>query len=88
MSKEGIRLGDQIEDVTAKVCGIAIARVEYLDGAIAWLMQPAYTEDGNRVPIVEVQDAYAKRVGDGVRIKPKQAMGFHVRKHAGKAKAG
>lgn len=79
MSKNGIQLGDEIEDVTAKVRGIVVGRVEYLDGSIAWLTQPPYDADGNRVPTVEVQDAYAKRVGDGVRIEPKPVMGFHAR---------
>jgi len=32
MNKKSIQLGDDIEDVTAKVRGIAIGRVEYLDG--------------------------------------------------------
>lgn len=79
MSKKSIQLGDQIEDVTAKVVGIAIGRVEYLDGSKAWLLQPAYAEDGGRIPVVEVQDAYARRVGDGVRVEPKPALGFHAR---------
>lgn len=79
MTNQPIQLGDEIEDVTAKVTGIATGRVVYLDGASAWLVQPPYAQDGNRVPIVEVQDAYAKRVGDGVRIKAKPAMGFHAK---------
>lgn len=79
MSKKGIKLGDEIEDITAKVSGIAIGRVEYLDGSQAWLMQPPYTDDGTRIPIVEVQDAYARRIGEGVYIAPKQVTGFHAR---------
>lgn len=78
MSKKSIQLGDEIEDVTAKVRGIAIGRVEYLDGSKAWLLQPPYDEDGNRIPTVEVQDAYAVRVGDGVYVEPKHPMGFHA----------
>lgn len=76
---EAIKLGDEIEDVTAKVRGIATGKVTYLDGSIAWLLQPPYDEDGNRVPVVEVQDAYCKRVGDGVYVEPKPTMGFHAR---------
>lgn len=79
MDAKNIKLGDKIEDVTAKVAGIAIGRVNYLDGSKAWLLQPQYTEDGNRVPVVEVQDAYALKVGDGVHIEPKQPLGFHAR---------
>lgn len=79
MSKQAIKLGDDIEDITAKASGIAIGRVEYLDGSIAWLMQPKYSEDGTRIPVIEVQDAYAVRVGDGVLIEPKPQAGFHAR---------
>lgn len=85
MNKKSIQLGDDIEDVTAKVRGIAIGRVEYLDGSKAWLMQPPFDQDGNRIPVVEVQEAYAVRVGDGVRVEPSPVMGFHARevKHNG-----
>lgn len=79
MSKKGIKLGDEIEDVTAKASGIAIGKVEYLDGSVAWLMQPKYSDDGTRIPVIEVQDAYAVRVGDGVYAEPKQQAGFHAR---------
>jgi len=79
MSKKSIQLGDEIQDVTAKATGIAIGHVEYLDGSKAWLMQPAYSEDGTRIPVIEVQDAYAQKVGEGVRIEPKPVMGFHAR---------
>jgi hypothetical protein len=79
MSKQKIKLGDEIQDITAKVSGIAIGFVQYLDGSSAWLLQPPYSADGNRVPTVEVQDAYAVRCGDGVYAKPKPIMGFHAR---------
>ena len=79
MPKLKIKLGDEIEDVTAKASGIAIGEVHYLDGTHAWLMQPQYTEDGTRIPVIEVQDAYARRIGDGVYVKPKAQAGFHAR---------
>lgn len=79
MPKTKIELGDEVEDVTAKASGVAIGRVEYLDGSKAWLVQPQYAEDGTRIPVIEVQDAYARRVGDGVRVAPKTVMGFHAR---------
>lgn len=80
MNKNSVQLGDEIEDVTAKVQGIAIGRVEYLDGSKAWLLQPRYSEDGTRIPVVEVQDAYVRRVGDGVYVNPKPELGFHARR--------
>ena len=78
MTTAKIELGDEIEDVTAKVRGIATGRVHYLDGSKAWLLQPPY-DAGNRVNVVEVQDAYAVRVGDGVRVEQTNEIGFHVR---------
>lgn len=79
MGKKGIRLGDEIEDVTAKATGIAIGKIQYLDGSTAWLMQPKYAEDGSRIPVIEVQDAYAARIGPGVYTAPKEQAGFHAR---------
>jgi hypothetical protein len=79
MAVQDIKLGDEIEDVTAKVVGVAIGRVEYLDGSKAWLMQPPYENNGSRIPVVEVQDAYAQRVGAGVYVTPKPALGFNAR---------
>lgn len=79
MPKRGIKLGDEVEDVTAKAHGVAIGHVKYLDGSEAWLVQPAYLHDGTRVPVIEVQDAYAARVGDGVYVEPKPQAGFHAR---------
>lgn len=78
MSKKVIRLGCEIEDVTAKVRGVAIGHVEYLDGSSAWLMQPPYDDNGSRIPVVEVQEAYAVYVNDGVHVEPKPVMGFYA----------
>ena len=78
MPKTKIELGDEIEDVVAKVRGIAHGRVEYLDGSVAWIIQPPSAE-GELAKEVHTQDAYARRVGDGVRVKSKPPMGFHAR---------
>lgn len=78
MAAPDIKLGDEVEDVVAKVRGIAHGRVEYLDGSVAWIIQPPAIE-GELAKEVHVQDAYARRVGDGIRIEPKPPMGFHAR---------
>lgn len=79
MPKEIIRLGDEIEDVVAKVRGIAHGRVEYLDGSVYWIIQPP--AEGMAVLAKEVhsQDAYCKRIGDGVYLNKNRPPGFHVR---------
>lgn len=83
MPKTKIELGDEIEDVVAKVRGIAHGRVEYLDGSVAWIIQPPALEGAELAKEVHSQDAYVRRVGDGVRVKPKPPMGFHARNDKG-----
>lgn len=79
MAKKGIKLGDEIEDVVAKVRGIAHGRVEYLDGSIYWIIQPPAEDGALLAKEVHSQDAYCRRIGDGVYLKPKPKAGFHVR---------
>lgn len=79
MNSDPIKLGDEIEDVVAKVRGIAHGRVEYLDGTVYWIVQPGADDQGGAQKEVHCSDAYCKRVGDGVRIKPKPPTGFHIR---------
>lgn len=79
MQRDEIRLGDEIEDVVAKVRGIAHGRVEYLDGSVCWIIQPP-AEDGRALnKDVHSQDAYCVKVSDGVRLEAKPPMGFHAR---------
>jgi len=79
MSKKGIKLGDEIEDVVAKVRGIAHGRVEYLDGSVYWIIQPPAEDGAILAKEVHSQEAYCRRVGDGVRVERKQVMGFHAK---------
>lgn len=74
-----IQLGDEIEDIVTKVRGIAHGRVEYLDGTIYWIIQPQADEGAIVAKEWHASDAYCKRIGDGVRIKPKKPTGFHIR---------
>lgn len=79
MTNQPIKLGDEVEDVVAKVRGIAHGRVEYLDGSVYWIVQPGADADGGLVKDVHVQDGYCVRIGDGVYLKPKPPMGFNAR---------
>ena len=79
MAKKGIKLGDEIEDVTTKSSGIAIGRIEYLSGAVYWILQPATTDDNISIKPDYVPDAYVVRKGDGVYPSQKPPMGFHAR---------
>lgn len=79
MSKKGIKLGDEIEDVTSKTVGIAIAKIEYLSGTIYWVIQPYTTDDNIPLKTYDVPDAYCKYKGSGVYPSKKAPMGFHAR---------
>lgn len=79
MARQKIKLGDQIEDVTSGLRGIAIGRVEYLSGAVHWILQPPLDEGGVPQRDQYIPDAYVKRVGDGVYTPPKPEIGFHAR---------
>jgi len=79
MSKKGIKLGDEIEDVTSKTSGIAIGKVSYLSGELYWIIQPFTTDDNEMLRPVYVPDAYCKYKGEGVYPSHKQPMGFHAR---------
>lgn len=76
--QQPIKLGDEIEDVTSKLSGIAVGRVEYLSGSVHWIIQPYTADDNVLLSTQHVPEAYCKRVGDGVRIKSKPPMGFNA----------
>lgn len=80
MPKTKIELGDQIEDVTSGLRGIAIGVADYLSGARHWILQPPLDDGGMPQRDQYIPDAYVKKVGDGVRVKQKPEMGFHARK--------
>lgn len=79
MSKRGIKLGDEIEDVTSKTIGIATGKVVYLSGQVYWIIQPYTTDDNVALKEVYVPDAYCKYKGPGVYPSKKPPVGFHVR---------
>ena len=78
MAKKGIKLGDEIEDVTSKTIGIATGRVEYLSGAVYWIIQPYTTDDNVALKEVYVPEAYCIYKGAGVYPDKKPPMGFRA----------
>lgn len=79
MPDQPIQLGDEVEDVVAKVRGIAHGHLTYLDGTEYWIIQPAAEDGAILAKEVHSSAAYTRRIGDGVRVKPKPQAGFHVR---------
>lgn len=78
MSKKGIQLGDEIEDITSKTIGIAIGKVQYLSGEVHWIIQPYTVEDNSMLRTQEVPDAYCIHRGRGVYPDKEQLIGFHA----------
>lgn len=78
MPKDGIKLGDEIEDIVSKVRGIAHGHVQYLDGTEYWIIQPNALESRELAKEVHASAVYCKKIGDGVRVKPKPPAGFRV----------
>lgn len=78
MNNKSIQLGDEIEDVTTHQVGVAIGVAEYLSGAKYYILQPYVMEDNIAPREVFIPEAYVKRHGDGVYVKPKPPLGFHA----------
>jgi hypothetical protein len=76
MPKRSIKLGDEAEDIVSKVTGVVIGEVKYLDGTLWWIIQPPIGEDDRKPPEHYAPKNYCRRVGDGVYVVPKPAMGF------------
>ena len=79
MNKKSIQLGDEIEDVTTHQVGIALGHAKYLNGASYWILQPYVMQDNIAPREQFIPEAYIKRHGDGVYVKPKPPIGFHAR---------
>jgi hypothetical protein len=79
MAVQKIKLGDEIEDVTSGLHGIAIGVADYLSGARHWILQPPLDSSGSPQRDQYIPDAYVRRVGDGVYVAPKQELGFKAR---------
>ncbi|MFN3008771.1 hypothetical protein [Mycolicibacterium wolinskyi] len=70
-----VGLGDEAEDITTGFKGIVVAEVRYLDGGIEYGIR---SRKGDSIPsITYISSAYAKKIGDGVRVKPQpRVLGF------------
>lgn len=79
MTKKGIKLGDEIEDVTSKTIGIATGKVVYLSGQVYWIVQPYTTDDNVALKEVYVPEAYCVYKGPGVYPRKIVPMGFRAR---------
>ena len=69
MEKE-IKLGYKVKDIVSGFTGIAIARIEYLNGCIRYTVQAKQTKK-NEVPNMDVDVEQLKIVDKGILKKKK-----------------
>lgn len=68
--KEKIKLGDEIKDLITGLTGIAIARIEYLNGCIQFGLK-ARVKDAAVKEAEYIDETQLKWVGHGINPKPK-----------------
>lgn len=69
MVKE-IKLGHKVKDIVSGFTGIAIVRLEYLNGCVRYTIQAKQTKE-NEVPNMDVDVEQLKKVDDGILKKKK-----------------
>jgi hypothetical protein len=59
-------LGDRVKDVVSQIVGIAIARIEYLNGCIQWCVVPKFTPGALEVSSFYIDEVQLVKVDNGV----------------------
>ncbi len=70
MKEEKIKLGQKVKDIVSGFTGIAICRMEYLNGCVRYTVQAKKTKD-NEVPNMDVDVEQLVKVDDGLLKKKK-----------------
>jgi hypothetical protein len=72
--KSEIKLGQKVKDLVTGYEGIAVARVEYLNGCVQYCVKPPTTN--NTMPAGEYIDhQQLEVVGDGITVEPEGTGG-------------
>jgi hypothetical protein len=66
---EIIPLGKQVEDIVTGFSGIAVSRLEYINGCVQYGLRRRVDEKGARPDIEYVDVQQLKIIGDGVEIE-------------------
>lgn len=67
------RLGDKVEDRVTGLVGIAVARIEYLNGCVQWCLQPRVAEDAMKIDSHYIDEGQLRKVSDGIN-PPRQLL--------------
>lgn len=63
---DGFGMGDKVVDIVSGLVGIAVARVEYLNGCIQWCVAPKGQPDALKVDSYYIDEGQLKRIDRGI----------------------
>lgn len=76
-SLKKIKLGSTVKDVVTEFEGIAVCRLESLDGAVDIGIQAKSTKDDKQSPIQYIAEVRLQVIDEGINIAPvKRSIGF------------
>lgn len=67
---KNIVLGNKVRDVVSGLVGIAVSRLEQLDGSSQFGIQPEAGKDAQLPPVAFVPTGQCLKVDDGVHVEP------------------
>lgn len=70
-----IELGEKVKDIVSGVEGIAVARVEYLNGCIQYCVAPKGGIDALKTDSLYIDEGQLKIIGKGIRVDIAKAAG-------------
>lgn len=72
---EKIKLGSKVKCVVTGFKGVAVSRVEFLNGCIQYCIKPKQGKDGKYPEGEFVDEAQVEVINDGLNIKKKKTGG-------------
>lgn len=78
-----IELGNKVEDIVSGLVGIAVARVEYLNGCVQFCVQARGATDALKVDSLYIDEGQLKRLGIGLNAQPRKSRSKKQTDHRG-----
>lgn len=67
-----IELGNKVECIITGIVGIAVARVEYLNGCVQFCVQPRGAMDALKTDSLYIDEGQLKRINIGILAQPRR----------------
>jgi len=64
-----IELGEKVEDMVTGFKGIAISKIEFLNGCVQYGVKPKTKKSGEMSEVQYIDEEQLKRIGKGVKTK-------------------